>query len=109
MKLIRDEHAYRRVLDKFLDCRSSADVFITRFSHLWQCDCAPIVRGADAMPTGPAGPGFYALMDSINSLCEEYASSLADGCGYRVSAEQFRKEVESLVDKSLHPSRNRTN
>lgn len=109
MKLIRDEHAYLRVLDNFLDCRSSADVFIARFSHLWRCDCAPIVRDADATPALPAGHGFYGLMDSINSLCEEYASSLEDGGGYRVSAEQFRKEIEALVGKSSHPSGNRLN
>lgn len=109
MKLIHDEHAYRHVLEKFLGCRSSADDFVSRFSHLWRCDCAPIARDADATQAVQAGPGFYGLMDSINSLCEEYASSLEDGCGYRVSAEQFRKEIEALVGERSHFSRNRTN
>jgi len=109
MKLIHDESAYRRVLEKFLGCRWSADVFISRFSHLWRCDGAPLAYGADVAPTFAAGPGFYGLMDSINSLCEEYASSLEDGCGYRVSEEQFRKEVEALVSESWHLSRIQSN
>ena len=107
MRLIRDERAYRRVLGNFLGCRSSADVFISRFSHLWRCDGAPLVCNAHVTPAFGARPGFYGLMDSINSLCEEYSSSQPNGCGYRVSEEQFRKEVESLVSQRSHPSKDR--
>jgi hypothetical protein len=107
MRLIRDERAYRRVLGNFLGFRSSADVFISRFSHLWRCDGAPLACNADVTPAFGAKPGFYGLMDSINSLCEEYSSSLPNGCGYRVSEEQFRKEVESLMGKGSHPSKDR--
>lgn len=109
MRLILDEGAYRRVLGNFLDCRSSAEVFISRFSHLWRCDGAPVgACSADvASAIFGAGPGFYGLMDTINSLCEEYSRSLADGGGYRVSEEQFRKEIEALMGASSHPSRDR--
>ena len=102
MRLIRDERAYRRVLGDFLGCRSSARVFISRFSHLWRCDGAALARSAVVAPAFGAEPGFYGLMDTINSLCEEYAGSLADGCGYRVSEEQFRKEIEGLMSETSH-------
>ena len=104
MTLIHDERAYRRVLGNFLACRSSARVFISRFSHLWRCDGAPVACSADVTPAFGAEPGFYGLMDTINSLCEEYAGSLAGGCGYRVSEEQFRKEIEALMSGASHAS-----
>jgi hypothetical protein len=108
MRLIGDERAYRRVLGNFVACRSSAEVFISRFSHLWRCDGAPLGGcSVEVPPALASGPGFYGLMDTINSLCEDYSSSLADGCGYRVSEEQFRKEIEALVGRSPHSSRDR--
>ena len=108
MRLIRDERAYRRVLESFLGRRASARLFIARFSHLWRCDGAPLACGADATPAFGAEPGFYGLMDTINSLCEAYAGSLADGCGYRVSEEQFRKEIEGLMRETSHAASDRT-
>jgi hypothetical protein len=108
MRLISDERAYRRVLGNFVGCRSSAQVFISRFSHLWRCDGAPLGGCSVEVPSAPStGPGFYGLMDTINSLCEDYSSSLADGCGYRVSEEQFRREIEALMGTTSHPSRDR--
>ena len=104
MRLIRDERAYRRVLGSFLGGRSSARVFISQFSHLWRCDGAPLACSADVTPVFGAEPGFYGLMDTINSLCEEYAGSLGDGCGYRVSEERFRKEIEALMSETSHAS-----
>jgi hypothetical protein len=105
MRLIRDEGAYRRVLADFLACRTSADMFILRFFHLWRCDGAPVEDDGGATPASVSSPGFYGLMDTINSLCEEYSCTLADGCGYRVSEEQFRKEVGSLVEERPGPPR----
>ena len=104
MRLIRDERDYRRVLGSFLGGRSSARVFISQFSHLWRCDGAPLACSADVTPVFGAEPGFYGLMDTINSLCEAYAGSLADGCGYRVSEERFRKEIEALMSETSHAS-----
>ena len=104
MRLIRDERAYRQVLGNFLGCRSSARVFISRFSHLWRCDGVPLACSAGLTPAVGAEPGFHGLMDTINSLCEEYAGSLADGSGYRVSEEQFRKEIEALMSEASHAS-----
>jgi hypothetical protein len=108
MRLISDERAYRRVLGSFVGCRSSACVFVSRFSHLWRCDGAPLGGcGAEVSSAPSSGPGFYGLMDTINSLCEDYSSSLADGGGYRVSEEQFRKEVEALMREGSQPSSSR--
>jgi hypothetical protein len=84
MRLLRDEQAYRRILVDFVAQRLSAAAFIARFRHLW--------RGALHDQTG-----FYGLLDSVNTLCETFAHNLPSGCGYRVSEEQFRKEVQSLV------------
>jgi hypothetical protein len=103
MKLIRDERAYRRVLENFLGGRSNALVFISQFSHLWLCDGAVCQIGGRMALAPDSQPGFYGLMDTINSLCQQYANCLGDGCGYRVSEEQFRKEVETLMGAPARP------
>ena len=41
--------------------------------------------------------GPYGVLASINGLCVAYSNSLAPSRGYRVSEEQFRKEVQSLA------------
>jgi hypothetical protein len=100
MTLIRDEQAYFRMLDDFVARRVAAAVFIARFQHQWQGD------GADDPATPGAATdraGLYGVLDSIATLCATYAHNLPSGCGYRVSEEQFRKEVESLTHALPHP------
>ncbi len=101
MKLIQDEGAYRQLIQKFLAGRSTAGAFISSLSRLWKSDGAPVggnsAVDADADTHPAITPGFYGLMDSVNSLCEDYTRCLPDGCGYRVSEEQFRHEIEALV------------
>jgi len=98
MRLLRDEQAYRLILVEFVAQRLSAAAFIARFRHLWQCDGAEGIDSALAMSGALHNQtGFYGLLDSVNTLCETFAHNLPSGCGYRVSEEQFRKEVESLV------------
>jgi len=98
MRLLRDEQAYRRILVDFVAQRLSAAAFIARFRHLWQCDGAAGIDSALAMRGALHDQtGFYGLLDSVNTLCETFAHNLPSGRGYRVSEEQFRKEVQSLV------------
>jgi hypothetical protein len=104
MRLIRDEQAYFRILGDFVARRVSAAVFIARFRHQWQGDGAEGFASARAMSGAPHNQaGLYGLLDSIDSLCGTYADNLPSGCGYRVSEEQFRKEVESLTDTLPQP------
>ena len=98
MRLIHDEQAYFLALSDFVEQRVSAAVFMTRFRHLWECDGAEGVDSVLAMSDAPRNQaGLYGLLDSINTLCETFAHNLPSGCGYRVSEEQFRKEVQSLT------------
>ncbi len=98
MRLIRDEQAYFRTLSDFVEQRVSADVFMERFRHLRECDGVEGVDSVLAMSGAPHDQaGLYAILDSIDTLCEAFASNLPSGCGYRVSEEQFRKEVQSLT------------
>jgi len=99
MRLLRDEQAYFRILGDFVAGRVSAAVFIARFRHQWQCDGAEGIDSVLAMSGAPQNQaGLYGRLASIDSLCRTYAHNLPSGCGYRVSEEQFRKEVESLTD-----------
>ncbi|MEO5688581.1 MAG: hypothetical protein ABIR54_14585 [Burkholderiaceae bacterium] len=97
MNLIHDERAYRKVLANFVSSRVGATVFISNFAHLWKCDGAPIDGDPDIGRKPGSGPGFYGCMDAVNALCVEYTRSLPDGFGYRVSEEQFRREIQALV------------
>jgi hypothetical protein len=98
MRLIHDEQAYFRALTDFVERRASAAVFMARFRHLWDCDGAAGVDSLLAMRDAPHNQaGLYALLDSIETLCSTFARSLPAGGGYRVSEEQFRKEVLSLA------------
>jgi hypothetical protein len=45
MRLIRDQQAYRGILDDFVAQRLDASGFIHRFRHLWRCDCADGIDG----------------------------------------------------------------
>lgn len=102
MKLLEDEEAYRDAVDDFIACRSSADAFVHRFTHLWKCDGAVCDSAAMAAHARLAGkPGLYGLLDGVDALCETYARSMQPGAGYRVSAEQFRKEVDGLTRGSV--------
>ena len=104
MRLIRDEQAYFRMLDDFVAGKVSAAVFEARFRHQWQRDGAEGLDGVLAMSSAPRNQaGLYGVLDSIDSLCRTYLRNLPAGCGYRVSEEQFRKEVESLA-RSLPPA-----
>ena len=103
MRLIRDEQAYFQLLDDFVAQRVSAAVFIARFRHQWQCDGAEGIDSVLAMSGASHNQaGLYGLLDSIDTLCSTYAHNLPSGCGYRVSEEQFRKEVESLTETLPH-------
>ena len=108
MPVIHDEQAWFRILDDFVAQRVSAAVFMARFRHRWQCDGAQGMAGVPAM-TGASHDraGLQGLLDSIDGLCRTYAHNLPSGCGYRVSEEQFRKEVESLADTLLRPGKGR--
>jgi hypothetical protein len=98
MRLLRDEQAYRRILDDFVAQRLSAAAFIARLRHLWRCDGAEGIDSVVATSGDRLGQaGFYGVLDAVHTLCETYATNLPSGHGYRVSEEQFRKEVESLT------------
>ena len=43
----------------------------------------------------------FGALEGINELCGSYERSLPEGCGYRVSEEQFRKEVQSRSAQNL--------
>jgi len=108
MNLIRDEQAYFRMLDDFVAGRVDAAVFIARFRHQWACDGADATAGDPATSgAGADRAGLYGLLDSIATLCATYAHGLPSGCGYRVSEEQFRKEVASRADTLPHPGAGR--
>jgi anti-sigma factor RsiW len=97
VRLLEDEGAYREVIGDFVDGQLSAERFLQRFRHLWQCD-RTINAGQAAPPRGNAG--LYGLLDSVNALCESYSHALMPGQGYRVSAEQLRKEIDCMTRDS---------
>jgi hypothetical protein len=108
MRLIRDEQAYFRILDDFVARRVGAAVFMARFRHQWQGDGAEGIDSVLAMSAAPHDPGgLHALLEAVESLCTTYAHDLPPGCGYRVSEEQFRKEVASLTGALPHPGLDR--
>lgn len=96
MRAIRDEQDYFLILGDFVAGRVSAALFVPRFRHLWQCgggDGIDIARAK--VDISAKDGGLYGLLEGIHILCETYARNLPDGRGYRVSEEQFRKEVQS--------------
>ena len=98
MRLLQDEQAYLRVVNDFVEERLKAVTFIPRFQHLWRCDGAAALDGALAAGGHRDDQArLYGVLDSVNDLCADYTGSLPSGHGYRVSEEQFRKEVESLT------------
>jgi len=98
MKLLRDEQAYRQVVDDFVARRLDAGHFILRFRKLWDCDRAEGVADVLAMQRAKSGlAGLYGFLDSVSALCATYARNLPPSGGYRVSEEQFRKEIEGMV------------
>jgi hypothetical protein len=103
VNLIHDQRAYERVLKSFVAGGVPASSFISCFARLWKRDGAPIDSHAEAGSQAAAEPGFYGRMDAVNALCEDYTSCLPDGCGYRVSEEQFRKEIERLAGVAASP------
>jgi len=104
MKLIRDERAYRGILDDFVAQRISASVFVPRFRNLWHLDQAVGIDSVQPMSGARVNTaGLYGLLDSIDSLCNTYVHNLPAGCGYRVSEEQFRKEIESMTSELRLP------
>lgn len=100
MKLLRDEKAYRQVADDFVARRLDARDFIAHFQKLWDCDRAEGVTGVLAMQRAMSGlPGLYGVLDSVSALCSTYVRNLPPGAGYRVSEEQFRKEIEAMLSR----------
>ncbi len=98
MKLLRDEQAYRQIVDDFVATRVDARNFILRFQKLWDCDRAEGVDGVLAMQHAKSGlAGLYGYLDSVSALCTTYLRNLSPSGGYRVSEEQFRKEIEGMV------------
>jgi len=98
VRLLEDENAYREVIADFVDCRLSAERFVPRFRHLWNCDRTLC---ADVAANPPDRAGVYGLLDGVNTLCDTYSDALGAGMAYRVSAEQFRKEVDCLTRDSV--------
>ena len=104
MRLVRDEHACLAALDDFVAGRVGAAVFIAHFRQLWQRDRVDGVDGVQAMREGADNAAvLHGLLDSVGSLCATYAQSLAPGGGYRVSEEQFRKEIRSMTAELALP------
>ncbi|MEO6531959.1 MAG: hypothetical protein ABIO06_00130 [Pseudolysinimonas sp.] len=97
MRLLRDEQQYLRILDDFVARRLDATGFIAGFRHLWRCDGADGIDGFLASKGISEQGGLYGLLDTVNALCETYEHNLPSGSGYRVSEEQFRKEVDSIL------------
>jgi hypothetical protein len=97
MKLIGEAQTYRDVLDDFVHERLSAAEFLARFFHLWRCDSVARIEAAATVPMSHDAAVQYGGLDSIHALCEDYARSLPDGCGYRVSERQFRLNVQALA------------
>ena len=98
MKLTGDEHACAEVIAGFVQRRLSAREFVPRFARLWRRDGADGTPATTrAVPIRRVESEVCALLDSINDLCETYSRSLPPGCGYRVSEEQFRKQVQAMA------------
>jgi Bacterial self-protective colicin-like immunity len=105
MKLLRDEQAYRRLLNDFVAQQLDARNFTQRFRKLWDCDRAEGIAGVLAMQGAKSGQaGLYGFLDSVSALCTTYVHHLPPSSGYRVSEEQFRKEVEGMVRAWPDPS-----
>ena len=105
MKLLRDEQAYRQIVDDFVARRLDAGNFIVRFQKLWDCDRAEGIAGVLAMQRSKSGlAGLYGFLDSVSALCATYLRNLLPTGGYRVSEEQFRKEIEGMVRAWPDPS-----
>ena len=97
-RLLDDESAYREILARFVDGRLDATDFLAGFLHLWRRDAATASRpSAQADPPARDQTALYAVLDAVNALCEAYARALVPDGGYRVSEEQFRKEILCLV------------
>ena len=106
MKLLRDEQAYRQIVVDFVAKRLDARNFILCFQKLWDCDRAEGVGSVLAMQHAKSGlAGFYGFLDSVSALCTTYGRCLPADGGYRVSEEQFRKEIEGMVSAWPDPSR----
>lgn len=100
-KPFHSQRAHLAVLDDFVAGRTSAAAFIARFEDLWRRDAVGAFDVDDGSPVAGrdvgGAAGLHGILGSVESLCASYAQSLPDGCGYRVSEEQFRKEIESLT------------
>ncbi len=106
MRLLRDEQAYRQIVDDFVARRQDARNFVLRFRKLWDCDRAEGVDGVLGMQHAKSGlAGLYGFLDSVSALCTTYMRCLPADGGYRVSEEQFRKEIEGMVTAWPDPSR----
>ena len=106
MKLLRDEQAYRQILDDFVARRQDARDFVRGFRTLWDGDRADSVARVREMQRGePGSAGLYGFLDSVSELCTAYMHCLPADAGYRVSEEQFRKEIEAMANAWPDPSR----
>jgi hypothetical protein len=106
MRLLRDEQAYSQILHDFVAQRLDGRNFILRFQKLWDCDRAEGVEGVLAMQRARSGlAGLYGFLDSVHALCAIYVHNLPAESGYRVSEEQFRKEIASLMPGWPHLAR----
>lgn len=100
-RLIRDEGAYRQLVKDFVQRRLNAHEFLPRFAHLWRCDGADFIADTTPVPMTQDESALYGVLDSINELCDSYERSIPDGRGYRVSEEQFRREVQAHAAQNL--------
>ena len=106
MKLLRDEQAYRQIVDDFVARRQDARSFVLHFLRLWDGDRAEGVDDVLEMQHAESGlTGLYGFLDSVGALCTTYRRCLPEDGGYRVSEEQFRKEIEGMMTAWPDPSR----
>ncbi|MDP9043554.1 MAG: hypothetical protein M3O01_01990 [Pseudomonadota bacterium] len=87
-----DEACWSEVTNFILE-RSTADDFLPRFAGKWLHVKSRPLPGPQALAAQSLRRG----LDDIGKLCETYARALPDGCGYRVSEAQFRREIEVLA------------
>jgi hypothetical protein len=99
--MLRNKAAYRQVVGDFVTRTIGAEDFLSGFAQLWLRDrAAPVDDGRPGGLPAPDEARLLSLLGDIDALCATYTRSLLPGREYRVSAAQFRREVEARVHGS---------